>query len=39
MHEISHAHLSLERVQEIIEKGEKLTLSQEAVAAIEKCRN
>ena len=38
MHEISHAHLSLERVQEIIEKGEKLSLSKEAIAAIEKCR-
>ena len=38
MHEISHAHLSLERVQEIIEKGEKLALSKEAEMAIEKCR-
>ena len=38
MHEISHARLTLERVQEIIEKGEKLALSKEAVAAIEKCR-
>ena len=38
MHKISHAHLSLERVQEIIEKGEKLALSKEAEMAIEKCR-
>ena len=38
MHYISHEHLTLERVQEIIEKGEQLALSEEAVAAIEKCR-
>ena len=38
MHEISHAHLSLERLEEILENGEKLTLSQEAIDAIEKCR-
>ena len=38
MHEISHAHLSLERVKEIIDNHEKLVLSQEAVDAIVKCR-
>jgi len=38
MHTISHEHLSLERLQEIVVKGEKLALSDEAVAAIEKCR-
>ena len=38
MHYISHEHLSLEKVQQIIEKGDKLALSEEAVAAIEKCR-
>ena len=38
MHSISHHHLTLERLQEIVEKGEKLALSDEAVAAIEKCR-
>lgn len=38
MHAISHTHLSLERLQEILENGEKLTLSQEAVDAINKCR-
>ena len=38
MHSISHEHLTLERLQEIVEKGEKLALSDEAVAAIEKCR-
>ena len=38
MHSISHAHLSLERVKEIIDNKEKLVLSQEAVNAIVKCR-
>ena len=38
MHAISFAHLSLERVKEIIDHKEKLTLSQEAVQAIVKCR-
>ena len=38
MHSISHAHLSLERVKEILDNHEKLTLSQEAVDAIVKCR-
>ena len=38
MHSISHAHLSLERIKEIIDKHEKLTLSEEAVHAIVKCR-
>ncbi len=38
MHAISSAHLSLERVKEILDRHEKLELSGEAVAAIEKCR-
>ena len=38
MHQISHEHLSLERVKEIIENHEKIALSQEAVDAIVKCR-
>lgn len=38
MHSISKDHLSLERVKEIIDKKEKLELSQEAVQAIVKCR-
>ena len=38
MHEISHAHLSLERLEEILENHEQLALSEEAVAAIRKCR-
>ena len=38
MHEISHAHLSLERVKEIIDKKEKLVLSQKATEAVVKCR-
>ena len=38
MHSISHAHLSLERVKEILDHHEKLTLSKEAVDAIVKCR-
>ena len=38
MHSISHEHLTLDRVQQIIEQGEQLALSDEAVAAIEKCR-
>lgn len=39
IHYISHEHLTIERVQEILEKGYKLELSKEAVEAIEKCRN
>ena len=39
MHYISHDHLTLERLQQIVESGEKLALSEEAVAAIEKCRH
>ena len=39
MHYISSEHLTLERVQQIIESGEQLALSDEAVAAIEKCRH
>ena len=38
MHTISKAHLSLERLKEIIENHEKLSLSPEATAAIVKCR-
>ncbi len=38
MHEISHAHLSLEQVKQILDNHEKLVLSREAVDAIVKCR-
>ena len=38
MHSISFDHLSLEQVKEIIDKKEKLTLSQDAVDAVVKCR-
>ena len=38
IHIISSAHLSLERIKEIIDNHEQLALSQESVAAIEKCR-
>ena len=38
MHYISTEHLSLERVKEIIDNKEKLCLSEEAKAAIVKCR-
>ncbi|MBO4455377.1 MAG: histidine ammonia-lyase [Bacteroidales bacterium] len=38
MHYISHEHLSVERVEQILKGGEKLALSEEAVEAIEKCR-
>ena len=38
MHAISKEHLSLERVKEIIDHKEHLTLSQEAKEAIIKCR-
>ena len=38
MHAISKQHLSLERVKEIIDHKEKLSLSQEATQAILKCR-
>ena len=37
-HIISNAHLSLERIKEILDNHEQLALSQESVAAIEKCR-
>ena len=37
-HIISSAHLSLERIKEIIDNHEQLALSKESVAAIEKCR-
>ena len=39
MHELSHRRLTLERIKEIIDKHEKLALSQEAADAIVKCRN
>ena len=38
IHQISSARLSLERIKEIIENGEKLELSKESVEAIVKCR-
>lgn len=38
IHHISHERLTIERVREIIEKGYKLDLSEEAAKAIEKCR-
>ena len=38
IHQISSARLSLERIKEIIENGEKLELSPESVEAIVKCR-
>lgn len=37
-HTISNEHLTIERVREIIDNGEKLVLSAESIAAIEKCR-
>ena len=37
-HIISHEHLSLGRLKEIIETHERGELGPEAVAAIEKCR-
>lgn len=37
-HTISNEHLTIERVKEIIDNGEKLVLSAESKAAIEKCR-
>ncbi len=38
MHYISNEHLSLRRLEEIMDCGEQISLSKEAVAAIEKCR-
>ena len=38
-HFISSARLSLERIKEIIDNHEQLALSEESVAAIEKCRS
>ena len=38
MHQISHARLTLEDIKAIIDNGEKLVLSKEAVDAIVKCR-
>ena len=37
-HTISSAHLSLGRIQDIIEKHERIELGAGAVSAIEKCR-
>ena len=39
MHAISSDHLTLEQIRQILASGETLTLSEEAVAAIEKCRH
>lgn len=38
MHYISNDHLSLQRLEEIMDRGEKIALSEGAIAAIEKCR-
>ncbi len=38
MHYISNEHLSLQRLEEIMDRGEKIALSEGAIAAIEKCR-
>lgn len=38
IHYISHQRLTIDIVREIIEKGYKLELSDEAISAIEKCR-
>ncbi|MBR4809772.1 MAG: histidine ammonia-lyase [Bacteroidales bacterium] len=38
MHYISSEHLSVDRISAILEQGEKLALSEEAVEAILKCR-
>ena len=38
MHSISSEHLSLERVKEILDRKEKLVLSEEATQAVVKCR-
>lgn len=37
-HEISSKHLTIDRIKEIIDRKETLALSEEAVAAIRKCR-
>ena len=39
MHYISSEHLSLYRIREIMDKGEKLALSPQAIADIQKCRD
>ena len=39
MHYISSEHLSLNRIREIMDKGEKLALSPQAIADIQKCRD
>ncbi len=39
IHYISTEHLSIDRVEEIINKGYKLALSDESVRLIERCRN
>ncbi len=38
MHYISNEHLSLQRLEQIIDRGEIIALSEGAVAAIKKCR-
>lgn len=38
IHQISRAHLSIDKLQEIVEKGYKLELSEESKALILKCR-
>ncbi len=38
MHYITNDHLSLQRLEEIMDRGEKIALSEGAIAAIEKCR-
>ena len=38
MYTIDNSHLSLSRIEEIMEKHEELVLGEEAVRAIEKCR-
>ena len=39
MHYISHEELSFDNLRLIVESGEKLALSQESVASIQKCRD
>ena len=38
MHIIDHNHLTIDKVKQIIENHEQLSLSEEAIAAIERCR-
>lgn len=39
VHQINSNHLSIDRVEEILENGYKLELSDESIALIENCRN